>query len=85
MGRRSAGVVTSGLMVLFILVGSLGVLRGLDVECGCFTVSASGMRLGWAVLLRDMGLLAASVYAAVHPSDAWSVAGLLRSRADRLG
>jgi len=77
MGRRSAAAVTTGLTGLFIIAAWLAIMRGLDVECGCFLARAIEGRLGWSLLLRDLALLAVSLYAMLHPSDALSLDGLV--------
>ena len=37
---RAAGQVLTGLIVVFLVALSINWLRGVDLECGCFTVSS---------------------------------------------
>jgi uncharacterized membrane protein YphA (DoxX/SURF4 family) len=54
-----ASLVTSLLLLAFSAAVALAMWQGLDIACGCF--SAAAERVGWPVLLRDLGLLAASL------------------------
>jgi uncharacterized membrane protein YphA (DoxX/SURF4 family) len=54
--RRGAALVISALLVFFILMTAVTMVRGLDVDCGCF---GPGVRkAGWGVILEDLGMLA---------------------------
>ena len=59
---RSAALVLAVLLGVFILAIAEGLARGLDITCGCFSVSAQGSRLSWDLLLRDLALLAVGIY-----------------------
>jgi uncharacterized membrane protein YphA (DoxX/SURF4 family) len=54
---RSGGIVTAGLMAMFVVVVAAALARGLDIECGCFGTSDAS-RVGTAKLLENLGLLA---------------------------
>jgi len=59
--RRPAGLLAAGLSALFMLAIAQALLRGLDIECGCFDVSGmSSTKAGWDLFVRDAGLLVAS-------------------------
>jgi len=64
---RSGGLVTAGLMVLFVVVVAAALARGLDIECGCFGTSDAS-RVGAAKLLENIGLLALAGIASLKPS-----------------
>jgi len=65
--RPQAGsVVVAGLMALFVAVVAAAVIRGLDIECGCFGTADAG-RVGVAKLLENLGLLALAVVASLRP------------------
>lgn len=57
---RSASVITSLLLVSFIVAISVNLARGRDLDCGCFGRRGS-RRIGWPLVVQDLGLLAASV------------------------
>ncbi len=59
---RGAAVVVSGLLLIFIAGLSQALLRGIDLQCGCF----GGTELAsWATVGRDVAMLAGSVAVAV--------------------
>jgi len=53
---RGAALVVSGLLVFFIILTLVTMIRGLDVDCGCF--GAVSRKSGWGVILEDLGMLA---------------------------
>ena len=59
--RRAAGLLATGLTAMFMLAIAQALLRGLDIECGCFDVSGmSSTKAGWDLFARDAGLLVAA-------------------------
>jgi putative oxidoreductase len=68
-GVRAGGglAVFSALMALFTAALALNALRGVDVECGCFTVAAgAGSGRVLEALVRDVVILAAALWALRH-------------------
>jgi putative oxidoreductase len=61
-GRRlqGASLVVIAMNVVFILAIGSAMIRGLDITCGCFAVTAEGARIGIARLLEDIFLLSAT-------------------------
>ena len=65
-GIRAGGglVVFTGLMVVFTAALALNGVRGIDTECGCFSVAAGAGGGGlWEDILRDLLILAAAGWA----------------------
>jgi len=58
-GRFALGAATtaSGLMVIFCLAISISYLRGLNINCGCFSMDPKNVADMRLVLLRDVGIL----------------------------
>lgn len=54
MKRAAAGIV-SGLLIFFIVLVAVTMIRGLDVDCGCF--GALSRRAGPGLLLEDAAML----------------------------
>lgn len=54
---RSSGLLLVLLNVVFVIAVSQALARGLDIECGCFTLSHTHGKVGWDLILRDIGLL----------------------------
>lgn len=53
---RGGSAVLAGLLVLFIVAISAAILRGLNINCGCYGASG-GTPVGWNKVLEDVGLL----------------------------
>lgn len=53
--RRGAALVVTGLLVFFIVLTAVTMVRGLDVDCGCF--GSLSRKSGWGVILEDLGML----------------------------
>lgn len=56
---RSGALLAALMNVVFILAASSAMARGLDIECGCFTVAKS--TVGWGLIGRDLLFLAMSL------------------------
>jgi uncharacterized membrane protein YphA (DoxX/SURF4 family) len=78
--RHGAGLVTSGLLILFIIVVISAILRGLDISCGCFTQDPSAAKVGWWRVAEDCGLLALSLVAVLSENTVLSVEKILSNR-----
>ncbi len=52
---RGAALVVAGLLVFFIVLTAVTMVRGLDVDCGCF--GSLSRKSGWGVILEDLGML----------------------------
>ncbi len=61
-GARAASLVLGVLLVVFMAALGQGLVRGLDVDCGCFgAAGAAGSRDMIVALVRDAALLALAV------------------------
>ena len=69
---------TNGLVLLFLLALLQGVVRGLEIDCGCFGSSAGETSNLWLAAARDVGLLALGLHVALAPLGRFSVDALLR-------
>lgn len=59
---RAGALVLSVLLGVFLIAIAAALARGLDITCGCFSVSAEGARIAWDLLVRDVALLAVGVH-----------------------
>ena len=56
--RRGAGLLATAMTVAFLVAIAQAEIRGLDIECGCFTVSGmSQTEASWDLFIRDLPLL----------------------------
>ena len=53
---RSGAALLGALLVLFIVAISAAILRGLNIDCGCFG-GTGGETVGWNKVLEDVALL----------------------------
>lgn len=66
---QSAALLIGAMLLMFIVAGSLALLRGLQIECGCFFPLLGGHKLGWDVLVRDALLLLPAAQVLAWPSS----------------
>jgi putative oxidoreductase len=60
--RRPAGLLAVGLFAAFMIAIAQAQLRGLQIECGCFSVSdMSASQATWGLFARDVVYLAGSM------------------------
>lgn len=54
---RSSGLVLAVVNLIFLAGVGSAMARGLDIECGCFTLSKAHSKVGWSHIGLDFGLL----------------------------
>jgi uncharacterized membrane protein YphA (DoxX/SURF4 family) len=60
---RQGGILIANLMVIsFIIALGINLIRGVDLECGCFTVSSKARGNVLGLIIRDFGLLILTGY-----------------------
>lgn len=64
--RRAGALIITVLLALFTLLILQAVLRGLNIDCGCWGASAESAALaskvGWSKILQNLGMLAAAIF-----------------------
>ncbi len=63
---RSSSLLLSLLLVMFLLAIMTAILRGLEIDCGCFG-AAHATPVGWGKILEDIGLLMLAVHLFFYP------------------
>jgi len=63
--KRGAALVISGLLVFFIILTAVTMIRGLDIDCGCF--GAIDRKAGLSVILEDLALLYLGLCILIEP------------------
>ncbi len=74
---RTSAWATNALTTLFLLALLQGAARGLEIDCGCFGLSAGETSKLWLAAARDLGLLALGLHLALAPRGRFSVDALL--------
>lgn len=59
---KGSALIVGVLLIVFGLVMSFNIYRGIDVACGCFSVSSAGETMTWLKVIRDLPLLAAGLW-----------------------
>jgi hypothetical protein len=57
--RRAGALALAGLLAAFTVAVGSAVLRGLDIDCGCFGTGSGPA--SWLTVMRNLALLAAAV------------------------
>ena len=65
--RRAGAIVLGSLTIAFIGLIASVMIRGIDLNCGCFGETSADASIGWVDLLRDVGLLVAIAAAYLPP------------------
>ncbi len=71
--RTNSGIML-GLLILFTLAVIAAVLRGLDIQCGCFALDRSGTRTTFRKIGENLILLVLA-WLVWHQSDSFSQTG----------
>lgn len=73
---KEGSVLIFNLMVLAFIIGiSVNIIRGVNLECGCFTVSSKSRSNAIDLLIRDIGLLVLTVYLFISKSKRFDLVG----------
>jgi uncharacterized membrane protein YphA (DoxX/SURF4 family) len=59
--RAEASFLLGSLLVVFIVALTVNVYRGVDIDCGCLTLSGGGRGISLVTIAQDVVLLAAAV------------------------
>jgi uncharacterized membrane protein YphA (DoxX/SURF4 family) len=60
--KEGSVLVISGLLLIFAISITINLIRGVDLECGCFTVSSKAKSNALDILLRDLIYIAMGFY-----------------------
>lgn len=75
---RSSALVVSLMCLVFSVALSSAVLRGIDIDCGCFKVTNGGHSVDFSLILRDLVCLVLSVQVLLWDKGFMSLSGVLR-------
>jgi uncharacterized membrane protein YphA (DoxX/SURF4 family) len=60
--KQGSIVILNAMMLIFMVAITVNIFRGVDLECGCFTVSSKAKSNALFLLLEDFGFLALTLY-----------------------
>ncbi|MBS1914218.1 MAG: DoxX family membrane protein [Bacteroidetes bacterium] len=73
---RGSALLSSALLVVFLIAVITAIARGLNIDCGCFPGAPEPV--GIRKVLEDLGLLAAAIFLIYFPKSFLSIDTLLR-------
>ena len=59
---RGSALLVSAMLIAFTLAVISGLLRGLDISCGCFTQDPAAGKIGWMKVLQNSSLIVLSLF-----------------------
>ena len=74
---RAAALILSFLLVVFFLALSISLYRGIDISCGCFTVSTTAEKINISYIARDFLVLAMTLQILCFDRNLLSIERLL--------
>ncbi|MFQ5511599.1 MAG: MauE/DoxX family redox-associated membrane protein [Candidatus Krumholzibacteriia bacterium] len=78
MTRKAAGAIFV-LLVMFTVAIATTLIRGLAIDCGCFS-NEGGSQTGFTLIIRNLFLLAASAILILHDGGLWRLSKVFSSR-----
>lgn len=76
---ESSSLIIFSLLVIFIIGTSVNVfIRGIDINCGCFTTSLTAQKQGAELVLREIILLVMSLQVFLYNQDFATLPGFYR-------
>jgi len=74
---QASTLICTGMLVVFTLAIFINTLRGIDVDCGCFSTDRS---IGWAAVAEDSLLTLLSFWCLLFVPNRFSLERLFRRR-----
>ena len=69
---RGASLLVGSLTCVFTVAVISGILRGLDISCGCFTLDPEASKIGWQKVIENAGLIFLSAYLVLSRTDGFT-------------
>lgn len=65
---RASAIIITGLMIVFMAALGYNIYRGMDINCGCFTLTENAPGSMWFDLIRDALFLSMALGIVLHRS-----------------
>lgn len=65
---KSSSAIVGGLLVIFIIAILSAMMRGLNIDCGCFSQDGAGTKVGWGKILENLGMVVLTAYLYFFPN-----------------
>ena len=66
--KKGSILIINVMIIMFVVAIGINMIRGVDLKCGCFTVSANAKSNALNLLVRDVGLLILTIYLFINRS-----------------
>lgn len=81
---KAAASLTSGMLVVFIVAIISAMIRGLDINCGCFSqAGVAPTKVGWGKVFEDIGLLVAGIIILFSNGNKFSLESLVENSSNQ--
>ncbi len=70
---RGSSLLLFLMLSVFTLAVLTGLIRGLDISCGCFTLDPEVHKIGWQKVLENLGLIATTLVVFFSKSDRFQI------------
>ncbi len=81
---KAAAFLTSGMLVVFIVAIISAMIRGLDINCGCFSqAGVAPTKVGWGKVFEDIGLLVAGIIILFSNGNKFSLESLVENSSNQ--
>jgi putative oxidoreductase len=75
---KASALITSGMLVVFIVAIISAMMRGLDINCGCFSqAGVAPTKVGWGKVAEDVGLLVLGIALIISNGNTFSFESLV--------
>ncbi len=58
---RASSFIISSLLLVFIIAIITNIVRGVDIDCGCFSTGDNSSKISWNLIIRDIALLISAI------------------------
>lgn len=66
---RTSATIAGALLVVFIIAVSTAMMQGLNINCGCFSQTGEGTKVGWPKVFENTGLTLLSLWMVFFPQS----------------
>lgn len=77
---RTTAALSGAMLVMFIGAVSAAMIQGLNINCGCFSQTGEGTKVGWPKVLENTGMTVLAIWAVLFPDSYLSVEEFLSAR-----
>jgi len=80
--RGGALSIIISLLIVFMIAIGINIIRGVNLSCGCFTVSEMAKSNSWSTFIRDTWLFAMALFIYFFDSSALALDRFIKEKTD---